>query len=134
MPFIVCTEAGSWSILCQLFTHRRVLVGFSPRMHVNDIYTGKLRYLNWQFTWWNGMYTIMLTKAAIMHKDYLPEYDKVVPAEMLTHIDTHRNCEDLAMAHVVAKLSDAAPVWVQVVVWEVSTGGISSGGTHFADR
>jgi hypothetical protein len=72
-------------------------------MHVFDILRGNLRYLNWQFTWWGGMYTIMLTKAAIMHRDYLAEYDKYVPQEMLAHIDTMRNCEDIAMAQVVAK-------------------------------
>jgi hypothetical protein len=49
------------------------------------------------------MYTIMLTKAAIMHRDYLAEYDKYVPQEMLAHIDKMRNCEDIAMAQVVAK-------------------------------
>jgi hypothetical protein len=81
----------------------RVLVGFSPRMHVYDIITGRLRYLNWQYTWWGGAYTIMLTKAAIMHRDYLPEYDKYVPAEFLTHIDKGRNCEDIAMAVTIAK-------------------------------
>jgi hypothetical protein len=30
--------------------------------------------------------------------------------------------------------TDAAPVWVKVTVFEVSTGGISSGSGHFADR
>ena len=86
-----------------MFIHYRVLVGFSPRMHIYDIFQGNMRYLNWQFTWWNGMYTIMLTKAAILHRDYLPEFDKLVPLEMVTHIDAARNCEDIAMAYVVAK-------------------------------
>lgn len=78
-------------------------MGFSPRMHVFDIINGNYRYLNWQYTWWSGMYTIMLTKAAIMHRDYLAEYDNYVPQEMLTHIDANRNCEDIAMAQVIAK-------------------------------
>ena len=50
------------------------------------------------------MYTIMLTKAALLHRDYLPEYDKQVPASMVQHIDENRNCEDIAMAYVVAKM------------------------------
>ena len=87
-----------------MILHYRVLVGFSPRMTVNDILTGKMRYLNWQYTWWNGIYTIMLTKAAIMHRDYLAEYDRYVPIEMLNHVDKMRNCEDISMAQVVAKL------------------------------
>ena len=44
----------------------------------------------------------MLTKAAIMHKDYLIEYQKVIPSSMLKYIDEKRNCEDLAMAFVIA--------------------------------
>lgn len=72
-------------------------------MNLFDIYTGTERYLNWQYTWWSGVYTIMLTKAAIMHRDYLSDYEKLVPQEMLDHITTHRNCEDIAMAQVVAR-------------------------------
>lgn len=83
-------------------SNKRALVGFSPRMHANDVNTGLSRYLNWQFTWWSGVYSIMLTKAAIIHKDYLPQYDKIVPIPMLKHIDEVKNCEDIAMAYVVA--------------------------------
>ena len=49
------------------------------------------------------MYTIMLTKAAILHRDYLSEFDKLIPIDMVKHIDGARNCEDIAMAYVVAK-------------------------------
>jgi hypothetical protein len=49
------------------------------------------------------VYTVMLTKAALLHRDYLKDYDRLIPASMLEHIDKGRNCEDLAMAHVVAK-------------------------------
>lgn len=72
-------------------------------MTAYDVISGNQRYLNWQYTWWSGVYTIMLTKAAIMHRDYLPDYEKLVPKEMLTHIDKNRNCEDISMAHVVAR-------------------------------
>ena len=48
------------------------------------------------------MYSIMLTKAALLHRDYLPLYDAIVPASFLKSIDENRNCEDLAMAYVVA--------------------------------
>jgi len=112
----------------------RALVGFSPRMHAHNVVSGALRYLKWQHTWWSGRYSIILTKCALMHRDYLPEYDKQVPAAMLQHIDEMRNCEDISMAYAVARLSGAAPVWVTVVVFEVSTGGISSGASHFVDR
>ena len=68
------------------------------------------------------MYTIMLTKAAIMHRHYLQnnhienndkqqienhnnqqyEYDKIIPEVMIRHIDEKRNCEDIAMAYLIA--------------------------------
>jgi hypothetical protein len=73
-------------------------------MHVFDIVTGLYKYLNWQYTWWSGTYTIMLTKAALIHRDYLPHYYKIIPKDMLDHIDQNRNCEDLSMAYVVANL------------------------------
>ena len=71
-------------------------------MHTYNIESGKLQYLNWKFTWWNGIYTIMLTKASILDQKYLFDYDKVIPEKFLEHIDRSRNCEDIAMAYVVA--------------------------------
>ena len=56
----------------------------------------------WQHSWWNGMYSIMLTKIAIFHKEYLDAYQRLIPPEMLQYVDKNRNCEDIAMAHVVA--------------------------------
>ena len=52
----------------------------------------------------------------------------------MQYIDKNRNCEDLAMAHVIANISHAAPVWVQGTVFEIADFGISSGSDHFADR
>ena len=71
-------------------------------MHGYDIISGAIRYYKWQHTWWSGMYTIILTKAAIMNTQYLYEYDKLLPEMMIKHIDKKRNCEDIAMAYVVA--------------------------------
>lgn len=84
-----------------------VLVGISPRITTYDAITGLARYKNWQYTWWNGIYNIVLTKAALLHKKYLYEYSKVIPKEFLTFIDENRNCEDLAMAYLVS-----IQVWV----------------------
>lgn len=50
------------------------------------------------------MYSIMLTKACFLHRDYLAAYDKTVPPAMIAHIDKQKNCEDIAMAFVVAKV------------------------------
>ena len=110
------------------------LVGFSPRMLGWDTMTGDVRYMRWQQTWWSGMYAVMLTKIGILHRDYLSTFSKAVPPAFLEHVNKIRNCEDIAMAHVVAKSSNAAPVWVDGVVYEVSEKGISSGQSHFNDR
>lgn len=77
-------------------------MGISPRLNAHHPLTGDSRYLHWQHTWWNGMYSIMLTKAALLHRDYLALYDAVVPKFFLESIDKNRNCEDIAMAYVVA--------------------------------
>lgn len=80
----------------------RALVGFSPRMHVRDMWTGALRYLRWQHTFWNGAYSIVLTKAAFFHQDYLLDFRKTIPESLLQYVDKHRNCEDIFMAYVIA--------------------------------
>jgi hypothetical protein len=53
------------------------MVGFSPRLHGVHPETGDAIYFKWQHTWWNGEYSIVLTKAAFMHKKYLELYEKV---------------------------------------------------------
>jgi len=111
-----------------------VLVGYSPRMITNDPISGKTKYMRWQHTWWSGIYSIVLTKATFLHKRYLYEYKKLIPASMLSYIDSVRNCEDIAMAHIVAAQAKAAPVWIEGIVYEIGSTGISSGTSHFADR
>ena len=115
----------------------RALVGYSPRMHALDSVSGDTRYLRWQHTWWSGLYSIVLTKGALLHRDHLAAFKRMVPASFLEHVDAVRNCEDLALAHVVAQQTQAPPVWVSGIVYEVSAqnvGGISSGGSHFDTR
>ena len=77
-------------------------MGFSPRMHAFDIVSGKSRYLRWQHTWWSGLYSIMLTKISFLHRDHLRDYETHVPPTFKAYVDKHRNCEDIAMAYVVA--------------------------------
>jgi Glycosyl transferase family 64 domain len=137
------------------------MVGFSPRMVSYDADSGRARYMRWQHTWWSGLYSIVLTKAAILHKNYLlPRHSQSLTSQtndkdsffmsqttksVLDYIDYNRNCEDIAMSSLVADLSEAAPVFVRGTVYETSAGAphssthsmisrISSGGSHFADR
>ena len=97
--------------------NKRALVGFSPRMNAFDTTTGHGRYLRWQHTWWSGLYSIILTKVCFLHKDYLAEYFKVIPDSFLHYIDSHRNCEDLAMAYVVA--SKVSELSVRALIMEL---------------
>lgn len=112
----------------------KTLVGFSPRMYAYDVYSGAIKYLKWQHTWWSGMYAIMLTKASFLHRDFLTEYEKTVPKVFLDHIKESRNCEDIAMAYTIATKSRSAPIWVGGEIYEVGETGISSGSSHFNDR
>jgi len=114
--------------------NEHALVGYSPRMHGVNPVSGDDRYLRWQNTWWMGVYSIALTKASFMHKRYLQDFFDVLPADFIADIDKHRNCEDLAMAYVVAVVGRAPPVWVQAVVHETADFGISTGTSHFDDR
>ena len=111
------------------------LVGFSPRIATIDHETGITEYKRWQHTWWNGFYSIVLTKISFLHKAYLKRYTAIVPNEVLTYVDEHRNCEDLTMAYIIASDEhNARPVWVSGQVWEEAASGISSGASHFEER
>lgn len=114
--------------------NQRVLVGFAPRQHAYNPITGAMQYLRWQHTWWNGVYSIMLTKVSFFHKDYLNDFFEVLPESLIEKIDKNRNCEDIAMAYVIAKKSNAAPVWVKSIVYEEAESGISAQDSHFENR
>jgi hypothetical protein len=117
--------------------NKDAMVGFSPRLTTRDVYTGLSKYLRWQHTWWNGKYTLMLTKVALIHKKYLDLFQRSVPENVLNYIDKHRNCEDIVMAHVISQHTQLPPVWLEAVIFDTGLttgGGISSGGTHFVAR
>jgi hypothetical protein len=87
-------------------------VGISPRTHRFHPEDGQLRYMNWQYTWWNGLYSIVLTKASLIHRDYLVSsstpsssflFDQQTPPSLLSFIEKNRNCEDLAIAYLTTK-------------------------------
>lgn len=81
------------------------------------------------------MYSIALTKCAILHRDYLTTYHRIIPPHFLRYIDDHRNCEDIAMAYLIAVQTHAAPVWTSVRFFDIASGGISSAGSsHFHRR
>ncbi|CAM9097703.1 unnamed protein product [Discosporangium mesarthrocarpum] len=111
------------------------MVGFHPRLVTHNTYTGKYSYLPSRYVFWTGIYNSVLTKASFLHKDHLVAYGERVPQRVLDYIDEHRNCEDLAMAFVVARMSNLPPIWVKSKVTEIGNTGISSAGhRHFLAR
>lgn len=69
----------------------------------------------------SSLYSIVLTKASFLHRDYLTAFQQLVPETVLEEIDRNRNGEDIAMAHVVAQLSRAPSVWVKVTTTNLPT-------------
>jgi len=110
---------------------RYSLVGFSPRAIDYNSILKTFRYLsNDNYVKSNGLYNIILTKDCFLHRKYLDSYPKM-SSKILDFITEHRNCEDLAMTFLVAKYTNAPPVWVHGrTVDSGLRGGISSGKNH----
>lgn len=89
---------------------KETMVGFMPRIHI--LKDGKLTYRCWWRVWWEGVYSIILTKASIFHKKYLEEYTNL-PSEILNMIDKRRNCEDILMQFLISDKSKLPPIYVK---------------------
>eukprot|EP00242_Pyramimonas_sp_CCMP2087_P015660 CAMPEP_0198203936 /NCGR_PEP_ID=MMETSP1445-20131203/7267_1 /TAXON_ID=36898 /ORGANISM="Pyramimonas sp., Strain CCMP2087" /LENGTH=360 /DNA_ID=CAMNT_0043875543 /DNA_START=178 /DNA_END=1257 /DNA_ORIENTATION=+ len=87
------------------------LVGFIPRLHRKTA-SGTFTYRRWWTVVMEGAYSIILTKACFMHRDYLALYSETVPREAIDFIDKGRNCEDIAMQFAVANHTGRPPLWV----------------------
>jgi hypothetical protein len=70
-------------------SNRYACVGFAPRLHAFNPVDGSPRYLNWQYTWWNGLYSMVLTKASFIHRDFLKEFMDSIPQQLL-HVSVDR--------------------------------------------
>lgn len=90
---------------------RRSLVGYMPRIHIRSK-TG-LVYRCWWRVWWHGVYSIILTKAAILHHDFFVAYSTTMPQSVRSLVDELRNCEDLAMQFLVANSTGLPPIYVK---------------------
>ncbi len=109
------------------------------------------------------MYSIVLTKANILHKKYVQAYGNEIPQVIQDYIKANRNCEDIAIAYLSTKhvscdysiigtielpqlvflgmflfrddlQTNAAPVWSSVLFYDIAGSGISSGAGHFQKR
>jgi hypothetical protein len=121
------------------------LVGFYPRLHVPaaDVAGGTpgcgYRYVSAEPALaWHRRYSIILTKAAFLHSRYLALYSDAMPAGIREYVGSRRECEDIAMAFLVANSTRAPAVWVAPPLrfWAgakldgVGRAGISSGGVQ----
>merc|ERR1719198_93510 len=50
------------------------MVGFVPRLHAWSEAKRGFKYLRWWYVWWNGAYSMVLSKAALLHRKYLHMY------------------------------------------------------------
>lgn len=113
------------------------MVGFVPRMHWVDKSKGSGEHYNyggWWSVWWMGTYSMVLSKAAFFHKKYLSLYTNQMPASIRDYVTKNRNCEDIAMAFLVANATGAPPIWIKGKIFEIGSTGISSLGGHSEKR
>lgn len=128
------------SVLDQLFEawreNKRNLVGFYPRLHVVDSDCRYKYLLGFGTLAWHGRYSMVLTKAAMLHKDYLEYYTNHMPMGIREHVDKAHNCEDIAMQLLVGNATGKPPVFMHSAkVIDLGKGlmkvkGISSGNHH----
>jgi len=85
------------------------LVGYYPRLASPKlgIFESKAEviYHTWPIVFAKQKFNIILTKASFFHTKYLEMYhdNDENPKEILEYVDAHMNCEDLAMAFLVAR-------------------------------
>lgn len=58
---------------------QRALVGFYPRIHTPSAVGWGFEYHTWWYVWWRGRYSLILTKAALLHRHYLRLYSTEMP-------------------------------------------------------
>jgi hypothetical protein len=90
----------------------RSMVGFMPRIHLRGP-NGLLQYRCWWKVWWTGAYSMVLTKAAILHHDFFHVYFEQMPASIHNLVNSRRNCEDIAMQFLMSNITSLPPIYVK---------------------
>lgn len=119
----------------------RQMLGPAPRL-IAKAEDGAYRYLRWWHVWWNGHYSLVLTKLAVFHRDYLDAYadnTNRIMTDVRKYVDEHRNCEDIAMSFLVANATRAPPSWFRARYRDygqsfASHSGISASQDHIQIR
>lgn len=119
---------------------KRNMVGFYPRAHAQG---QDCRYTYVQgpsALLQHGRFSMVLTKASFLHRDYLEMYTNHMQAGIRQYVDAHRNCEDLAMSFLVANVTGAPPTFyhsaraVDLGKGLFKVKGISSNASHTEAR
>jgi len=105
----------------------RSIVGWMPRIHLRR--NGLLEYRCWWRVWWHSTYSIILTKAAILHHDFFAQYwtQDAEHQAVRDFVDKRRNCEDIAMQFLIANVTRLPPIYVHGHLGDLGAlGGIST--------
>jgi len=89
---------------------RERIVGFVPRKHVR-VGNGALAYGGFELLPENA-YSMVLTGAAFVRREYLAEYLSSLPASVHALVDRLQNCEDIAFNMMVSRLTGLPPIFV----------------------
>ncbi|KAL1459980.1 hypothetical protein WDU94_011922 [Cyamophila willieti] len=84
------------------------IVGFPSRTHGYDNLTQSFTYESE----WKNEISMVLTGAAFYHKYWNYMYTTQMPARIRNYVDSHMNCEDIAMNFLVANVTAKAPIKV----------------------
>lgn len=119
------------------------MAGYYPRLAATSMRSsnnGELIYYSWPTVFIRQQFNFILSKASFLHRKYLSLYSDASkhPQEILDYVDEHMNCEDVALAMLVANATkDTAqfPIYVEGSVTDKGLfGGISTGSGHMATR
>lgn len=111
------------------------LVGVFPRYHYWSESTAEFVYDTLGTKEIERSYSIMLTKLMFMKSDFLFIYTCLLPPLIHKYVDSHLNCEDIAMNMMVSGLTGFPPVSVKAVVEDYGTdSGISWKPGHLQSR
>jgi len=89
------------------------------------------KYNGWWKVWLEGEYSIILTKAAFLHRKFLYAYTYDQNPAIREYVDKNRNCEDIAMQFLVSDISKKPPVYVRGALSDLGVlSGISTKSWH----
>mmetsp|Transcript_14652 Transcript_14652/g.31963 ORF Transcript_14652/g.31963 Transcript_14652/m.31963 type:complete len:435 (+) Transcript_14652:119-1423(+) len=91
------------------------MVGYYPRLAAATNDRQHYVYQAWPIVWWRQSMNFVLTKASFFHSRYLALYSNpaVHPSEILDYVDQRMNCEDVAMALIVANQTTDPMIYVE---------------------